>query len=117
MSHYAKLVDGTVEAVLVGDPSLSDAEGLQFMIDTFGGTWVQTSYNAATNGFRGVYAGIGYTYNEGEDIFVVPQPYPSWTLNQTSYLWEAPVAMPEDGKLYSWNEDDQAWVELVTPTE
>ena len=107
MSHYAKLVDGTVEAVLVGDPSLSDADGLQFMIDTFGGTWVQTSYNAAANGFRGVYAGIGYTYNEAENIFIVPQPYPSWI--REGSLWYAPVPYPTDGQRYIWNEATQTW--------
>lgn len=88
MSHYAKLVDGTVEAVLVGDPSLSDADGLQFMIDTFGGTWIQTSYN---NKIRYNYAGIGYTYDVEADAFIPPKPncnHYELTLNTINYRWE-----------------------------
>lgn len=88
MSHYAKLVDGTVEAVLVGDPSLSDADGLQFMIDTFGGTWIQTSYN---NKIRYNYAGIGYTYDVEADAFIPPKPncnHDELTLNTINYRWE-----------------------------
>lgn len=115
MSHFAKVTDGVVEQVIVADTK-------EWCEANLGGTWVQTSYNT----FGGVhkqggtplhknYAGIGYTF-DGTG-FAAPQPYPSWTLNADTYIWEAPVAMPEDGKFYAWNEDDLAWVELPTPTE
>jgi len=59
---------------------------------------------------RGNYAGIGYTYDSAHDVFYAPQPYPSWVLNQTMWLWEAPVAYPTDGQLYVWDEPTLAWV-------
>jgi hypothetical protein len=115
MGHYAKVENGIVTQVIVAD-------GVDWCETNLGGEWVQTSYNT----FGGVhsegkfpihknYAGVGYTF-DGTG-FAAPQPYSSWILNTTSYLWEAPVAMPEDGKAYKWNEDDLAWVELVPPTE
>jgi hypothetical protein len=115
MGHYAQVEDGIVTQVIVAD-------SLDWCENTLGGEWVQTSYNT----FGGVhssgkfpihknYAGIGYTF-DGVG-FAAPQPFASWTLNTTSYLWEAPTPKPEDGKMYEWNEDDQAWVEIPTPTE
>jgi len=71
-----------------------------------------TSYDHST---RGTYAGIGFTYNSAEDIFITPQPYPSWT--RTGSFWNAPIPMPTDGKMYSWDEDELSWEELVLPTE
>jgi len=59
------------------------------------------------------YAGIGFTYDQTRDAFIPPQPYASWTLNEDSCLWEAPVAMPDDGKRYTWDEDTTAWVEVI----
>ena len=59
--------------------------------------------------FRKNYAGIGYTYDESRDAFIPPQPYPSWTLNEESCLWESPVAYPTDGEMYTWNEETQTW--------
>jgi hypothetical protein len=115
MAHFAEVVDGVVERVIVADSK-------EWCQANLGGTWVQTSYN--THGgvhsqggtpLHKNYAGIGYTF-DGTG-FAAPQPYASWALDETSYLWQAPVAMPEDGKIYTWNEDDLAWVEIVTPTE
>ena len=71
--------------------------------------WVQTSYNAS---IRKNYAGIGDTYDSVRDAFYAPKPYPSWTLNETTCIWEAPVAYPNDGKLYEWDEDNTKWVEV-----
>jgi hypothetical protein len=77
--------------------------------------WVQTSYNTHGNQhpqgkpLRGNYAGIGYTYDSDNNVFYAPQPYPSWILNNTTWLWEAPVAMPTDGKLYYWDEVTASW--------
>ena len=115
MAHFAEVVDGVVERVIVADSK-------EWCQANLGGTWVQTSYN--THGgvhsqggtpLHKNYAGIGYTF-DGTG-FAAPQPYASWTLNEETYLWQAPVAMPEDGKIYTWNEDDLAWVEFVAPTE
>lgn len=115
MGHYAKVEDGIVTQVIVAD-------GVDWCEKNLGGEWVQTSYNTHGGVHSGGkfpihknYAGIGYTF-DGIG-FAAPQPYSSWTLNTTSYLWEAPVAMPEDGKAYDWNEEDLAWVELFPPTE
>ena len=110
MAHYAKVTDGIVEQVIVAEQSF---------IDTQEGTWVQTSYNTHggvhTNGgtpLRKNYAGIGYTYDATRDAFYAPQPYPSWTLNDDSCLWEAPTAMPNDGNSYTWNEETTSWDEI-----
>ena len=65
---------------------------------------IRTSYNG---NIRGVFAGVGFSYNENEDIFVLPQPYPSWTRNGS--YWSAPVAMPEDGQNYDWDEENGSW--------
>ena len=110
MAHYAKVTDGIVEQVIVAEQSF---------LDTQEGTWVQTSYNTHggvhTNGgtpLRKNYAGIGYTYDATRDAFYAPQPYPSWTLNDDSCLWEAPTAMPNDGNSYTWNEETTSWDEI-----
>jgi hypothetical protein len=115
MAHFAEIIDGVVERVIV-------AETQEWCETNLGGTWVQTSYNthSGVHTLGGTplhknYAGVGYTF-DGIG-FAAPQPFSSWTLNTTSYIWEAPVSMPEDGKLYGWNEDDLAWVELLPPTE
>lgn len=113
MAHFAKIVEGVVEQVVV-------AESAEWCKVYLGGEWVQTSYN--THGgehqlggtpLHKNYAGIGFTF-DGTG-FAPPQPYDSWTLNSDSYLWEAPTPMPEDGKLYNWNEKDLIWVEVVAP--
>jgi hypothetical protein len=115
MAHFAEVVDGVVERVIVADSK-------EWCENNLGGTWVQTSYNTYggvhTQGGAPLhknYAGKGYTF-DGTG-FAPPQPYASWALDEISYLWQAPVAMPEDGKIYTWNEDDLAWVEFVAPTE
>ena len=116
MSHFAQLDDNNIvtQVIVVNNNELldengqeSEAKGIAFCQSLYGGKWVQTSYN---NNFRGTYAGIGYTYNQQEDIFIAPQPYPSWILNKTSWLWEAPEPYPTDGKIYEWNEDKVKWI-------
>ena len=113
MGHFAKVENGIVTEVIVAD-------GVDWCEKNLGGEWVQTSYNTkggvhAEGKFpiHKNYAGIGYTF-DGVG-FAPPQPYASWTLDKDTYLWEAPVAMPTDGKIYTWNENDQAWVEVVLP--
>jgi hypothetical protein len=109
MSHWAQIDENNlVIAVVVGDNNdPAGDEGYQWIIDNLGGTWIKTSYN---NKIRGVYAGIGFSYNPDEDIFITPQPYPSW-IRSGSY-WQAPVAKPSDEKMYEWNEEAQSWNEV-----
>ena len=113
MAHFAKVVDGVVTQVIVAEP-----EFFQTFVDSSPGEWVQTSYN--THGgehklggtpLRKNYAGIGFTYDRVLDAFIPPKPFASWVLNEDTCLWDAPVAMPDDGKLYNWDEATVNWVE------
>ena len=104
MSHFAEInSDGVVQRVIVAEQNFINSGAVG---DSF--NWVQTSYN---NNFRKQYAGIGYTYDKVKDMFIAPQPYASWTLNDSND-WEAPTSYPEDGKMYNWDEDTTAWVEI-----
>ncbi len=114
MAHYAKVVNGIVEKVIT-----AEAEFFDNFVDDSAGEWIQTSYN--TRGgqhseggtpLRKNFAGIGYIYDISKDAFYVPQPYPSWTLNEETCLWECPVAYPSDDNMYQWNETDQTWDEV-----
>jgi hypothetical protein len=115
MAHWAKIENGIVVQVNVVEDDF-----LQANPDRYTGQWIKTSYN--TQGgihllggtpLRKNYAGVGYVYDEVRDAFYAPQPYPSWTLNETTCYWEAPVLMPTDGKIYIWNEDNQEWEEIT----
>lgn len=115
MAHYAKVVDGKVTQVIVAEADFFDT-----FVDSSPGQWLQTSYNTQggvhKNGgtpLRKNYAGIGYSYDAVKDAFIPPQPYASWVLDDATCLWNAPVAMPADGKAYEWQESSQSWVELV----
>ena len=121
MAHFAKIVDGKVSQVIVAEPEFFDT-----FVDSSPGQWLQTSYNTRGNvhygadgkpdggvALRGNYAGVGYSYDAQIDKFIPPQPYPSWVLSPLTILWEAPVAMPTDGKLYQWDEATQSWKELA----
>jgi hypothetical protein len=117
MAHFAKIENGTVTQVNVIDEDYF-AENRE---TRYTGTWVQTSYN--TQGgvhllggtpLRKNYAGIGYTYDEARDAFIPPKPFNSWLLNEDTCQWDAPVAYPTDGKIYTWNEDNQEWTEVET---
>jgi len=114
MSHFAKVVDGKVTQVIVAEPEFFDT-----FVDSSPGTWIQTSYNTHGNQhpegrpLRGNYAGIGYTYDATNDVFIAPKPFNSWVLNEDTWLWEAPVAMPDDGKLYNWDEETTSWKEVT----
>jgi len=113
MSHFAKVLDGKVTQVIVAEP-----EFFQTFVDSSPGEWIQTSYNTHGNQhpegrpLRGNYAGIGYTYDRTNDVFYAPQPYASWILDQTTWTWKAPVAMPTDDKRYLWDEATINWVEV-----
>ncbi len=113
MAHYAKVNNGLVEQVIVAESEFFDT-----FVDTSPGEWIQTSYNTHggvhTSGgtpLRKNYAGIGYTYDRDKDAFYAPQPFNSWTLNETTCLWEPPVAYPDadSDETYSWNEETTSW--------
>ena len=114
MAHYAKVNNGIVEQVIVAEADFFDT-----FVDSSPGQWLQTSYNTHANQhpegrpLRGNYAGVGHTYDAINDVFYAPQPYPSWTLNKTTWTWDAPVAMPTDDKMYTWDEDTTNWVEVT----
>ncbi len=113
MAHYAFLDENNiVTEVIPGRHEYEVVDGISDWEAHYGEfrgqRCVRTSYN---NNIRGVYAGIGYYYNEEEDIFVAPQPYPSWTRNGSG--WEPPTPMPLDDKFYTWDEPTLSWVEVT----
>jgi hypothetical protein len=111
MAHYAKVNNGIVEQVIVAEPHFFET-----FVDTTPGEWIQTSYNTFGNQhtlggtpLRGNFAGIGHTYDRINDVFYAPKPFPSWVLNESTWSWEAPVAYPDDGARYTWNESTTSW--------
>jgi len=123
MGHYAKVVDGVVDQIIV-----AEADFFNTFVDNSPGEWVQTSYNTRGGvhydpetgepddgvALRKNYAGIGYSYDSGRDAFIPPQPFASWTLNEDSCLWEAPVEYPSGDGIYNWNEETQTWDEVAS---
>ena len=116
MSHFAQVIDGIVKQIIVAE---------QDFINTLPDkqNWIQTSYNTMGNihygmdgkpdggtSMRGNYAYIGGIYDATNDVFYVQSPYPSWVLNKTTWLWESPVPYPNDGKAYTWDENNKNWV-------
>lgn len=119
MAHFAEIDQfGKVKRVIVVDnKDTADALGVEkehigaaFCEKLFGGVWKQTSYNG---NFRKNYAGIGYDWDEARNAFVPPKPFASWVLDENTCQWKAPIPMPTDGKMYSWNEGTQAWDEVA----
>ena len=120
MAHFTTLNDSNIvtqidvvnnDVVLDGDGVEQEQLGIDFLTSLYGaGTYKQTSYNAT---IRKNYAGIGFIYDETRDAFISPQPYNSWTLNETTCQWESPVAYPDDDKRYEWNEDIINWIEIT----
>jgi hypothetical protein len=113
MAHFAQVENGIVMQVIVADQDVIDS-------GAFGSGWVQTSYN--TQGgqhrlggtpFRKNYAGLGYTYDSQRDAFIPPQPYPSWTLDEDTCLWQPPTPMFTDGNMYDWDEATLSWVNIA----
>jgi hypothetical protein len=111
MAHYALIEDGVVANVIVAE---------QDFIDSQSGTWVQTSYNTLAGvhtlggtPLRKNYAGIGYVYDADRDAFYAPSPYPSWVLDEDTCTWEAPVAYPNDGLMYKWDEATLTWIKIT----
>jgi hypothetical protein len=107
MAHFARIENNLVIEVLVVHNDL-EHRGANFLANDLGlgGTWIQTSYNG---NIRKQYAGIGYTYDDVNDVFIAPQPYPSWILDN-DFNWQAPTPMPTEGRWY-WDEDSLSWLE------
>jgi hypothetical protein len=116
MAHFAKIENSVVTQVIVVnnnellvDGIEVESKGAEFCQSLFGGSWKQTSYNGT---IRRRYAGVGYSYDEIADVFITPKPFASWSLD-SNYDWQAPIDYPADGKLYSWDEANQVWVESL----
>ena len=123
MSHFAKIVDGKVTQVIVAEQDFFNT-----FVDSSPGQWIQTSYNTRGGvhygqdgkpdggvALRGNYAGIGYIYDATHDVFYAPQPYPSWIISASTWLWQAPIPYPTDGKNYIWNEATLSWIPAQAP--
>jgi hypothetical protein len=115
MVHFAELDENNIvlRVIVVGDDDCKDgsgneseAVGAAFCNRLLSGIWKQTSY---TSRIRKNYAGMGFTYDEGRDAFIPPQPFPSWTLNETTAYWESPVPYPTNGGVYMWDEEVLSW--------
>lgn len=121
MGHYAKVASGKVVDVIFAEP-----EFFETFVDNSPGEWIKTSYNTiggvhygedgkpdGSTALRKNFASVGYIYDRKLDAFYAPQPFPSWTLNQETCLWEPPVAHPDDSGLYKWDETTLQWI-LIT---
>ena len=122
MAYFAKLKTGniieTVE-VVSNDIATTEQAGVDFLNNLYNTSdvWKQTSYNTiggvhllGGTPFRKNYAGVDYSYDQIKDAFIPPKPFNSWILNETTCLWEAPTAYPNDGNNYIWNEETLNWV-------
>jgi hypothetical protein len=114
MAHYAFLdKNNIVTEVIVGIDETELIEGKEPEVwygEFRGQRCVRTSYNA---NIRKNYAGIGYSYSDQLDAFIPPKPFSSWMLNDDTCQWEAPVAYPDDGLMYEWNEEELDWTPIV----
>jgi hypothetical protein len=115
MSHFARLDENNIVIFVTVGRQEDDGKEAELSERT-GDTYKQTSYNTLAGvhtlggtPFRKNFAGIGYTYDETLDAFIPPKPYSSWTLDEATCLWEAPVPYPTDGFTYTWNESDVDW--------
>lgn len=130
MAHWAEIdEDNKVTRVIVGNNEYSN-EGYDWIVENLGGRWIKTSYNTRrgvyynpetgepdsdqSKALRKNYASVGMIYDESMDAFIYEQPFPSWSLDEETGTWFAPVPYPEDGNDYTWNEETQSWDLLVT---
>jgi hypothetical protein len=113
MSHFAEIDENNMVVRVLVVPDEQEHRGQEFLAEdlNLGGTWIQTSYN---HNIRKQYAGIGYSYNSEADVFIKPQPFPSWTLD-INFDWQPPIEFPNDGKFYEWNEETISWIEIEEP--
>ena len=123
MAHYAKVVNGIVEKVIV-----AEAEFFDTFVDDTPGKWIQTSYNTRggvhyepnsytpssdqSKALRKNFAGTNWIYDEDKDMFSPPQPYPSWIIDDSTGFWTAPTPQPDDVNKYEWNESTKSWIQI-----
>jgi hypothetical protein len=116
MAHFAELDENNIvkRVIVLNDEHCKDDNGDEsevvgqnWLNEHLGGTWIQTSYN---HKIRGCFAGIGFLYSAEDDRFIVPQPFPSWTLNKETWRWEAPTPNPDDTLNYVWDESSTSWI-------
>ena len=121
MGYFAKVVSGKVTEVIS-----AEAEFFGTFVDSSPGAWVKTSYNTRggvhyvpdsntpspdqSKALRANYAGIGYIYDQANDVFYAPQPYPSWIISAPTWIWQPPVPYPSTGEPYAWDEATLSWV-------
>ncbi len=117
MAHFAEIDNNNkvLRVIVVADSDTKNSTGVEeevigqvFCNQLLGGNWKQTSYHST---IRKHYAGAGYTYSSELDAFIPPQPYPSWTLD-ANCDWQPPTKMPDDGKMYRWDEATLNWIEV-----
>lgn len=125
MAHYAYLDENNIVTMVIVGKNEDEAPGdwetyygaKRTSYNTRGGVYYDPNTNEPgpdqSKAYRKNYAGIGYTYDSTRDAFIPPQPYPSWILDESSCLWNAPIPYPTDGKRYSWDEATQSWVEIT----
>jgi hypothetical protein len=108
MAHFAEINSNSIVLRVIVIDNAQEHRGQEYLSQDlgFGGTWIQTSYNA---NFRNKYAAIGDVYDDERDVFYMQQPFPSWTQGE-DYIWYSPSPEPEDGNIYDWDEDAQHWV-------
>jgi len=128
MSHFAKLDENNV-VIFVTVGRQEDDGKEEELFERTGDVYKQTSYNTRggihynpetgepsedqSKAFRKNYSGVGFTYDEDRDAFIPPKPFDSWILNEETCWWESPIPYPENGGVYSWNEENQSWEEMV----
>ena len=128
MAYFAEIDDSNkvLRVLALADKDTQDENGNEvetigekYFHDGLGGTWKRTSFNTyggvhmlGDTPFRKNHAAIGHKYDNTRDAFYAPQPYPSWTLNEDTCMWNAPTAYPDDGKHYIWNEGTTSWDEV-----
>ena len=111
MAHFAEIDKNNIVLRVLSIHNDLEHRGAEFLANDLGlgGVWIQTSFN---NNFRKQFAGIGFTYDSINDVFIRPQPYPSWSLND-NFDWQPPTPMPIEGKWY-WDEDSLTWLEIAS---
>lgn len=112
MAHWAEVDENNIVIRVCVTSNDELDEGYQWLVDNFGGRWIQTSYN---HNFRHQFAGVGFLYDEELDIFIEPSPFPSWVFNVETYKWETPIPEPKADRGYSWDEDTRSWVLPPSP--
>jgi len=118
MAHFAQLNDDNIviQVIVVHNNEClengieTESKGIAFCQSIFGGNWKQTSYNG---NIRKNFAGIGYSYDADKDAFIPPKPFASWILDEITCMWLAPVSLPDNDNIYTWNEDALEWIKIT----